>query len=173
MKTCSTRLSFLYRNSSFLDQKSRRTLCSALIQPYLDYCCSSWYSDLSKALKKRLDVVQRKMVRFIYGMDMMQHVGLGDLKKLSWLSVPDRVTFFKLLHLFKVRNGLAPKYLLVNFRSISEAHSHNTRSSSVNYHVSRDLAKSQGTFAFTATKAWNSLPMSLKCLTELKIFRRK
>ena len=68
---------------------------------------------------------------------------------------------------------MAPKYLLVNFRSISEAHSHNTRSSSVNYHVSRDLAKSQGTFAFTATKAWNSLPMPIKCLTELKIFRRK
>ena len=62
---------------------------------------------------------------------------------------------------------------MVNFKSISEAHSYNTRNSSVNYHVSRDLAKSQGTFAFTAIKAWNSLPASIKCLTELKIFRRK
>ena len=50
LKTCMGRLSFLYRNSSLLDAKSRKTLCSALIQPYIDYCCSSWYSGLSVAL---------------------------------------------------------------------------------------------------------------------------
>ena len=33
LKTCSDRLSFLYRNSAFLDQQCRKTLCLALIQP--------------------------------------------------------------------------------------------------------------------------------------------
>ena len=118
LKTCSQRLSFLYRNSLFLDQHCRRIFCSALIQPYLDYCCSSWYSGISVALKKRLDVIQRKMIRFIYSMDFRQHVDSNDLHKLSWLSVPNRVTYFKLLHLFRVRMGMAPKYLMNNFRSI-------------------------------------------------------
>ena len=133
LKTCSDRLSFLYRNSAFLDQRCRKTICSALIQPHLDYCCSSWYSSLSVTLKKRLDVIQRKMVRFIHSMEYTSHVGLSDLYNLSWLSVPDRVTYFKLLHIFKIRNGLAPRYLMTNFRSISDAHTHNTRGSSFNY----------------------------------------
>ena len=173
LKTCSDRLSFLYRNSAFLDQRCRITLCTALIQPHLDYCCSSWYSGLSVALKKRLDVVQRKMVRFIYSMDLRQHVGLPDLRKLSWLSIPDRVTYFKLSHIFRIRNGLAPKYLMVNFKSISDAHSYNTRGSEYNYCISKDLARSQTSFSYTAIKSWNSLSSSLKSITNLGLFKRK
>ena len=66
MKVCAGRMAFLYRNSAFLDKKCRQTLCSALIQPYMDYCCSSWYGGLTVNLKERLNVIQRKMVRFIY-----------------------------------------------------------------------------------------------------------
>ena len=115
MKVCTGRLSFLYRNASLLDRNCRRILCSSLIQPYLDYCCSSWYSGLSPALKSRLDVIQKKMVQFVQGMDIRDHVGAMDLRHLSWLSIPDRVSFFKLIHLFKIRHGLAPRYLMINF----------------------------------------------------------
>ena len=66
MKTCANRLAFLYRNSRFLDTNSRKTLCSALIQPHLDYCSSSWYSGITSHFQNRLDVIQRKMVRFIH-----------------------------------------------------------------------------------------------------------
>ena len=69
MKVCAGRLAFLYRQSSLLNQKCRQTLCSTLIQPYIDYCCSSWYCGLPSSLKERLNVIQRKMVRFIYSMD--------------------------------------------------------------------------------------------------------
>ena len=41
MKVCAGRLAFLYRQSSLFDKKCRQTLCSALIQPYMDYCTSS------------------------------------------------------------------------------------------------------------------------------------
>ena len=173
LKTCSQRLAFLYRNSLFLDQYCRRILCSALIQPYLDYCCSSWYSGLSVALKNRLDVIQRKMVRFLNNMDFREHVDHKDLHKLSWLSVPDRVSYLKLLHLFRVRHGMAPKYLMCNFKTISEAHSHNTRGSDYNYVVSRDLSLSQSGFAYTAIKLWNSLPPSINSIDTQPRFQRK
>ena len=61
LKTCMGRLSFLYRNSSFLDSNCRKLLCSSLIQPYLDYCSSSWYSGVSAQLRSRMDVLQRKI----------------------------------------------------------------------------------------------------------------
>ena len=102
LKVCAGRLSFLYRHSSLLDRKCRQTLCSALIQPYMDYCCSSWYGGLSSALRERLNVVQRKMVRFIDSLDNRTHVDTKDLRNLSWLSIPDRVRFFRMTHLFRV-----------------------------------------------------------------------
>ena len=81
LKTCTSRLAFLYRNSAFLDFPCRRVLCSSLIQPYIDYCCSSWYAGLTVSLKKRLDVLQRKMVRFVNGLDPRAHVGNRELSR--------------------------------------------------------------------------------------------
>ena len=68
---CAGRIGFLYRNSSSLDQRCRRVLCNSLIQPYLDYCSSTWYSGLSQMLKGRIDVLQRRMVKFILSKDML------------------------------------------------------------------------------------------------------
>ena len=167
MKTCAGKLAFLYRYSNFLDKRSRQTLCSSLIQPSIDYCCSSWHGGLSIALKERLNVIQRKMIRFIYGMDFRGHVDSKHLRELSWLSIPDRV------NLFRIRHNLAPTYLLPNFCSISSVHSHNTRGSSFNFQLSRELSLSPSSFAFTAIKQWNSLPNNLKDIHEFRVFKRK
>ena len=173
MKICMGRLFFLYRNSSLLDFNCRRTLCSALIQPYIDYCSSSWYSGLSVDLKERVSVIQRKMARFVYGLDNRGHIGKGELLSLSWLTIPDRVSYFKLVHIFKIRHDLAPRYLLPNFTSISGIHTHFTRGSGHNYHVSRDLAQSPNSFAFTAIKLWNSLPNQIKEIDSIIVFKKK
>ena len=69
LKTCAGRLAFLHRNAYLLDERCRSVLCMALIQPFMDYCCSSWYSGITVSLKKRLNVIQRKMVRFVRGWD--------------------------------------------------------------------------------------------------------
>ena len=102
LKKCTNCLAFLWRSSSLLDFNCRKILCSALVQPYMDYCMSSWYSGIPANLKHRLDALQRKMVRFVYSYDHLKHVDNHDLTSLKWLSVPDRVRFFKLTHLFKI-----------------------------------------------------------------------
>ena len=173
MKVCAGRLAFLYRCSSLLDRKCRQMLCSALIQPHIDYCCSTWYSGLTVALKERFNVIQRKMVRFVNGMDNWAHVDSGNLRELLWLNIPDRVKFFKMSHLFRIRHKLAPKYLLPNFRFVSDAHSHFTRGSSFNFYLSRDLSLSPSGFSFTAIKQWNELPNSLKSIENFQVFKRK
>ena len=139
LRSCMARLAFLYRNSSLLNFQSRKALCSSLIQPYIDYCSTSWYEGLSVSLKAKLDVLQRKMIRFIYQLDYRHHVGLPELQSLSWLSIPDRVKYFKLVHLFKIKHGLAPQYLRSNLNSVSDTHTHNTRGSCSNFHVSKTL----------------------------------
>ena len=124
-------------------------------------------------LRDRLDVLQRRMVRYIFGYGPRQHVGSDDIKALSWLLVKDRVQYFKLVHVFKVVHGKAPSYLMGRFVPITGTHSHNTRSSGHNFHVSKALSSSPTSFSYTSVKECNDLPISLKATKSEKIFRRK
>ena len=120
-----------------------------------------------------MDVIQRKMVRFVNGMNFRDHVGNKELFDLSWLSIPDRVTFFRLIHVFKIRHDLAPKYLVENFKNVSDVHSHNTRGSGLNYQLSHGMSLARNSFAFLAAKEWNNLPQELKLIPELRVFKKR
>ena len=170
---CNSRVSFLFRYSSLLDVNTRRILCSSLVQPLLDYCCSSWYSGLSSRLREKIDVIQRRMVRFVLSYDSRKHVDSQDFKRLSWMKMSDRVKYFKLLHVFKIRNGLAPDYLSKRFTLVENTHEHNTRGCERNFSISTDISGSLTTFSYTAATLWNSLPNCFKELTSLKIFRKR
>ena len=41
----------LYRRNRFLTLEPRQLLCNA-IQPYFDYACSAWYTNLTQKLEK-------------------------------------------------------------------------------------------------------------------------
>ena len=113
------------------------------------------------------------MVKLVYSKSHFYHVTSSDLKSLSWLSVPDRVRFFKLVHVFKIRAGNAPDYLSIDFQPIAQSHTHNTRHSSHNYFVSRQVAMSPKSFAFSAIKEWNCLPEPLKSIESLQCFKKR
>ena len=113
------------------------------------------------------------MVRFIFSKDPMYHVGTMELKSLSWLTVPDRVKFFRLLHVFKIRVGLAPDYLNRHFCPVSEVHSHRTRGCLYDYHVSKEISMAPTSFAYTAITQWNGLPECLKGIQSLSVFKTK
>ena len=173
VKTCAGRLSFLYRKAAFLDFPCRKILTSALIQPYIDYCASSWYTSTSKQLKDKLDVVQRRMVRFVFSMGPMEHVDTRELGKLMWLNITDRVKYFSLIHVFKIRSGLAPDYLTEHFQPLSATHTYNTRGHLHNYFVSKEISNAPSSFAHNAIKFWNALPLDLKELQSLTVFKRR
>ena len=173
VKKCAGRISFLYRNASLLNFHCRKILCTALIVPYMDYCCSSWYSGITKKLQDKLDVIQRRLIRFIFSLDARAHVGTEKLRELSWLSIRDRVSYFKLNHVFKIKNGTAPDYLSSKFVLVSESHSHNTRGCVHNYIVTNQQAKVQTSFQFSAIREWNNLPDEIKGAGSLFSFRKK
>ena len=106
-----SRLKFVYRQARFLNEKTKKTLCSALIQCHFDYACSAWYSGLSQNLKRKLQITQNKMVRFILDKHSRSHIGQDELNKISMLKVAHRVSQLKLNHAFKICNGTSPQYL--------------------------------------------------------------
>ena len=138
----------------------------------LDYCSSSWYESLSMSLKSKLDVFQRKMLRFVKGVDSRCYVGNRDLFELSWLSIRDRISYFKLIHLFKIKHDLCPLYLRSNIVSVSDTHSYRTRSSVSNFHVSKTLSNAPSTFAYSCVKLRNALPEHIKSIDSLPSFKR-
>ena len=113
------------------------------------------------------------MAQFALGLQPRDHVGLSELRSLSWLSIADRVKYFRLIHLFRIKNGLAPHYLRRNLASVSETHTHNTRGSVSNFHVSKSVAIAPTTFAVTGIRHWNEIPSHLKLIDSLKVFKRK
>ena len=169
VKKAGSRLGFLYRSAAFLDFNTRKVLCNALVQPCLDYCILSWYLSLSVAWRDRLDVVQRKMARFVLGVGPRTHIGLGNLRELGWLTIRDRVRYFSLLHVFRVKMGCGPQYLHKGFIPVADVHNYQTRASGTGYHISREDV--DGSFVYFGKKEWNGLPDSLKKLGNLKAFK--
>jgi hypothetical protein len=104
------RLSFLYCKANCLDFHTRKILAGALVQPHFEYCCSSWFAGASGRLRDRLCAVQRKIVRFISNKPLRSHAGQQEFTSLGWLPLGSRVSYFRLLHVFKILNGMAPQY---------------------------------------------------------------
>ena len=81
VKKCNTRLKFLYRYNDMLNLEVRKTLCTALVQCSFDYSCCSWYPGINETFKKKLQVMQNKMIRFILRLDNRAHIGNDELIK--------------------------------------------------------------------------------------------
>ena len=175
VKKVAARISFLYRNASLLDFNSRKILCSALVQPYFECCCSSWYPSLTAEIKSKFDVLQRRMIRFIFDLKPRDHVDQFHLGKLAWLPFRDRVKFFRLCHVNKILNNLSPFYLSDEFRLISSVHDHNTRASLHNFFI--PVSHSQGamssSFLYLAKRDWNELPNDIKSITRGECFKTR
>ena len=165
------RLKFLYRQARFLDQKSKLSLCSALIQCHLDYSCSSWYSGLTKTLKRKLQICQNKCVRFILDLPPRHSVNCDILKSLNMLNIEHRVKQMRLNHVFNIVHDKAPLYMKNSFTLVSSSH-HNTRSvGNMNFTIPYIKSCQDQTFYYNAIKDWNALPSSIKQLNNKYSFK--
>ena len=174
LKKASSRLRFLYRYSNILNVKSRKTLCSALIQCHFDYSSSSWYSGINKGLKRKLQVMQNKMIRYILNLDSRAHLGCSEFENVNMLNVCDRVKQNKLNHVHNIWNGTSPAYIKENVNRICDTELRNcTRASANNFFLPRVEMQGISTFYYSGIKDWNSLPASIKQIQDEEAFRNR
>lgn len=165
------RLKFLYRQGNSLSRKTRKNLCSALILCHFDYSCSSWYAGLNRGLKKKLQIAQNKIIRFINQLGPRTRINFEILMNLNLLNVENRVKQLRLNHVHKIFYNLCPSYLKENFVPLKEVHHHNTRSSGYNFLVPRCQGIDSSTFYYNGIKDWNSLPDWLKQIESSQRFK--
>ena len=115
------------------------------------------------------------MVRFVYSMPPRSHIDQHHFRQIGWLVIRDRVWYFRMVHVYKIKNGLSPDYLTGAFTAVKDVHSHFTRGSLSDFHISGPgiSSLSQKSFGCTAKKEWNSLPSDLKQIRLLNIFKSR
>ena len=158
VKKVNQRLKFLYRYKDCLNFQSRKTLCSSLIQCHFDYACASWYEGISKQMRKKLQVAQNKIVRFILQLHHRESVTFREFEKVGFLNICNRVRQLRLNHVFNIYNNICPKYLHINFDRNES--SFNTRHSKKNFLIPTIKGCESSTFFYNGIKDWNSLPES-------------
>lgn len=173
IKKVNSRLKFLYRQGYFLNASLRQMLCNSLIQCHFDYASASWYSGLTNHFKKRLQIVQNKVVRFIYNYGPRTSVKSSDLSGLGMLDVESRVKQMRLNHVYKVFNRNCPMYLNDNLVRLSDLHCYNTRGSQNNFYVPNVNSISRKTFYYNGIIDWNCLPDSLKQIRNKWKFKKE
>ena len=162
---CNNKIKFLYRNARSFDPQTKGMLASALVQCHFDYACSMWFSCVSSTSRKRLQIIQNKLIRFILGISTRSHIGYREFSSSNMLPVEYRVTQLKLNHMFNIVHGSAPEYLKNNI-NITREPAHNTRSGSFACYIPNVKSFGIKSFLFTGSKLWNSLSHSIQCVTD-------
>ena len=82
---CNNKIKFLYRNARSFDPQTKGMLASALVQCHFDYACSMRFSCVSSTSRKRLQIIQNKLIRFILGISTCSHIGYREFSSSNML----------------------------------------------------------------------------------------
>ncbi len=145
VRKCTGRIKFLYRQAGCLPKAVKRTLCQSLVQFHLDYSVSSWYAALTLKAKRKLQILQNKMARYVLLLAPRTHLTVDHMKELNLLRVSDRAKQVKLNNAYKIFYNQAPRYLQENFVKTRNRLQH-TRSSQWNFNVPNVKGNESNTF---------------------------
>jgi hypothetical protein len=172
IKKANSRIKFLYRKRQFLTKYTKRLLAFSLIQCHFDYACSFWYHALAKQMKAKLQVTQNKLIRFVLNLDCRTRIEPEHFKILQWLPVDKRVDQISLGHVFKINNGLSPKYMSDHFIPQSSLHNYSTRfSAEGGLAIPKVGSFGKKTFSYVGCSLWNRLPAKCKDFSSISSFK--
>ena len=173
LKKGNSKLKCMYRKSSFLTKNLKRLLCNALIQPHLDYACASWFPNLNKKLKTKLQSFQNKCIRFCLELKNRNHIGHAELKEINWLNISDRVDLCNTTSVHKFINNKGPPYMADIF-SLAPKQRISTRHSLLKLKTPfRSTNMGQNCISFIGPSLWNNLDNNLKEIPNLNSFKHK
>ena len=69
------------------------------------------YPNLNKSLKKKLQRLQNKYIRFCLNLNNRDHIGLTDFEKINWLPINDRFEQCISSITFNFFNNKSPAYM--------------------------------------------------------------
>ena len=166
-KKVGKQLDVLCRFKKILSSSTKLCLYNSFIMSYFTYCSTAWHNCL-KSDSQKLDKLNERALRYIYS--GRSPTNAGELTERTGYTLADRRIQDMLILAFKAVSNLLPTYLSDLF-TIRE-NIKNVRGTNklviLKVNTTRYGTKS---VAYTASKAWNSLPYTLRCTKTLKDFK--
>ena len=138
----------------------RLMLFNASSKPVMEYCLSVW-GNCGVALLDDIFRLQKRCALLMLD-DAFDSRSLDLFRKLDWYPI-DKLCLASRLHLFeKIRNKVAPEYLISKLETFKYSHRYNTRLKS-EYHLpvpkTNNLKRS---FFYNVIKLWDNLDDSIR-----------
>jgi len=151
------------------------TLLRALVITSVDYCCSV-LTGVSGALLQRLQSVLNAAARLVFSVRRSEHT-TPLLSELHWLKVPERIQFRLCVVTHRCLRGTVPPYLIEMLHRTADVASRRCLRSAVTSTLflllTRRSTLGDRVFPVAASRAWNSLPASVRDIQSLPAFCQK
>lgn len=159
----------LCRVNRFLSCDNKVMIYKTLIAPHFDYCSSVLFL-ASKQQRKRMQVLQSKVMRLILRCDRLTP-RLLMLDSLQWMSVRQRVEYNTLIFIHKVTKGMAPQYMSDTVTYGRDVHRYNTRRAGDLRLPSYKKSCTQNSLFYKGYSLYNELPETARRTSNLREFK--
>ena len=172
-KKVNSQLALLRRIKPYLNQDMRELYYNAYVQPIFDYGNVLWCNSSMKYLNKILNT-QKRAARMI--LDKSFDAPSAPLfKDLKWLPLPIRSKYHIGILVYKTLHNLSPSYMVDIMKTRADQSNYTLRSTN-NKDIVQPLVKSRFskiTFQYFAAQVWNNIPLEIRNVDNLKLFRYK
>ncbi|MCG7877652.1 MAG: reverse transcriptase family protein [Candidatus Thiodiazotropha endolucinida] len=167
-----SKISLLKQLSSYVPTNIQKMFYQSYILPIIDYGSLSWGSTSNNNID-RINKLQKRAARIILKADFTTP-SAEMFEQLGWMSVASRINYNKAVFTYKALNNLTPSYISDLLKPTTQTHNRKLRSSD-NGSLTLPRASTalySGSFSWSATKLWNTLPTSVRLSSSLNIFKK-
>ena len=147
------------------------TLYNTMASPYISYGILLW-GGASMALLKKIDVMQKKLIRLVNGLDYNAHTILF-FNKCRVLKVADMYKCELSVFLFSVIHHQLPNPICCLFTPNEKIHCHDTRQKMMPHVVRHTTHKTTKSLFHTALQEYQQVPSNIKQAASSKCFKSK
>ena len=167
----SRQLALLRRIRHLLPLRARRAFYISYIQSSLDYCSVVW-ANCDQLSFNKVFRLQKQAIRLVCGAKWDEPSG-PIFKRLGCLPLDKRFEYHIGVQMYKIVNGLCPKYLQDLFHPANVHSSRTLRStSSNNLYLPRIKTEIfRKSLSYSGTLLWNGLPSTIKTCPSLRSFK--
>jgi len=153
----------LRRSADFTPQETKLCLVKQLIMPFISYA-ETVYPCLDAASMHKLQVAFNSATRYVFRLSRFDHVSRWNTKVLG-CSLENHFKIRNCIFLHKIIQTKTPPYLFDKLRFAVSSRSANLIIPKYKYTVSERL------FFVNAIRLWNSLPVSIRSISESGKFK--
>jgi hypothetical protein len=169
-KKISKKLFFFYKLRGKVSFNCAVRIFNVMIKPHFEYC-STLLAFLPNEQIGRLQKLQNRGMRIILKCSRYSSIKFM-LDSLNWLNINQRLKMNILLFVFKMKNGLVPKYLSESLMYGHDVHHYQLRNI---FNFRLDFFRTEGakkTVMYNGLKMFNELPRDIKNINNIKHFKK-